>query len=132
MNAGGGRQGKKITNDDKTFSITTTATMRQDVENPIVGFSIKNASGTQLLGTNNKIKKQNLPVMKAGDKVTVTWTVPNVFTDGKHYVDVAIIYKDGTAVADWWEEAAVFNALQEEKTPYVVAPPIELKISRKE
>lgn len=123
---------KKITNSDKTFSITTKATMQQDLENPILGFSIKNASGVQLLGTNNKIKKQDIPFLKAGDTVSVTWTVPNIFTDGKHYVDIAIIYRDGTMVADWWEEAASFNALQEEKTPYVVAPPIELNIAYKE
>lgn len=123
---------KKITNADNMLTITTTAIMKQDIEGPILGFSIKNASGTQLLGTNNKIKKQDLPHLKAGDKVTVTWTVPNVFTDGKHYVDIAIIYRDGTMVADWWEEAAAFTALQEEKTPYVVAPPIDLKIVRNE
>jgi len=122
---------KKLTNADSTLTITTDATMNQDVEGPILGFSIKDASGTQLLGTNNKIKKQDLPNLKAGDKVSVSWTVPNIFADGKHYVDIAIIYRDGTEVADWWEEAAAFNVLQEEKTPYPVAPPIELKIARK-
>lgn len=123
---------KKLTNADSTLSITTQATIKQDIVNPVMGFSIKSASGTQLLGTNNKIKKQDLPDLKAGDRVTFTWTVPNIFMDGKHYVDAAIIYRDGSSVADWWEEAATFTVLQEEKTPYVVAPPIKLDISLKD
>jgi len=122
---------KKLTNADKTLSITTTAVVNEDIENPILGFSIKNAGGMQLMGTNNKIKKQNLPNMKKGDHISVTWKVPNVFTDGKHYVDIAIVYRDGSTIADWWEESVAFNTLQEENTPYVVTPPIELEIHSK-
>ncbi len=121
----------KLTNANKTLSITYTAVMNRYIEKPIFGFSIKNANGVQLLGTNNKIKKHSVPHMKEGDRITVTWKVPNIFADGKHYVDAAVIYRDGSTVADWWEEAAMFNSLQEEKTPYVTAPQIDLEINGK-
>lgn len=123
---------RKLTAKDAVLHIDVEAEMKRDIQNPVLGFSIKNASGMQICGTNNKIKKQDLPDLAAGDRVRFSWTVPNIFSDGKHYVDIALIYRDGSSVADWWEEAASFTALQEEKTPYVVSPPVELTMSMKE
>ena len=120
---------KKVTQSDSFIEISTRFTVKKNVSNPIVGFSIKSASGVQLLGTNNKIKKQYLGTFESGDKVDATWKIPNIFGDGKHYVDVAVIYDDGAEVADWWEESTSFTVLNEEKTPYVIAPAIDLILS---
>jgi ABC-2 type transport system ATP-binding protein len=119
---------RKLTDSNKSLEINVTAAIKQDIENPIFGFSIKNASGVQLLGTNSQIKKEKVQNLKAGDTVNLTWTVPNIFNDGNHFVDAAIVYHDGTATAEWWEEAAKFDVVKEEKTPYVVSPEINLEV----
>jgi ABC-2 type transport system ATP-binding protein len=122
----------KLTDKDNILKIEVEASVKQDVDHPNFGFSIKSASGVQLLGTNTQIKKQDIPKLKAGDSIAITWSVPNIFNEGKHYVDAAIIHHDGTAVAQWWEEAARFNVVREEKTPYPTAPTINLDIKLNE
>jgi hypothetical protein len=55
--------------------------------------------------------------------------VPNVFSDGVHHVDLTISDLKGLTVYDWWEEAASFTAVKDEKTPYIVTPDTSLVIS---
>jgi ABC-2 type transport system ATP-binding protein len=119
---------RKLTDSNEKLEISVQATIKQDIENPNFGFTIKNASGVQLLGTNTQIKKQKIPSLKAGATVKLTWAVPNIFNDGKHFVDVAIVHHDGAATAEWWEDAAKFDVVKEEKTPYVVSPDISLEV----
>jgi len=104
--------------------VTLTAKANQTIERPIFGFLIKNASYVHILGTNNQIKQQTVNDMKAGEVITVKWTIPNVFSDGKYYIDPAIVYKNGSQIADWWEEAVSFTVLKEEKTPYIISPEV--------
>lgn len=119
---------KKVTDSVKTIKIKLEATAKEDVENPIYGFMIKNASKEPILGTNSNILGQNYSSVKKGQKVSIEWEVPNVFNDGMHYVDPAITYKGLTEVADWWEEAASFRVLRENPTPYLVNPDIDFKL----
>ncbi len=119
---------KLLTSDDRTLTLTVKARIMKDMENPVAGFSIKNASGVQLLGTNSQIKKQPIRALKAGDYLTVSWIIDNNFGEGRHFVDCAFVHHDGSVVADWWEESVQFNVINEEKTPYMTAPPISLSL----
>ena len=60
----------------------------------------------------------------------LTWSVPNLFSDGLHHVDVAIVDRDGLAMYDYWEEAASFTVIKEEKTPYIVTPATTLVLTK--
>jgi ABC-2 type transport system ATP-binding protein len=122
----------KLTNNDEELIITATAKSLQKINNPVFGFSIKSASGQQILGTNTQIKQYKLPSLQPGQTVELSWTIPNIFGEGKHYLDVAIVHHDGTAIAEWWEEAVKFYVSREEKTPYIVSPPVKLEISTHE
>ena len=104
--------------------ITLTAKANQTIERPMFGFLIKNASHVHILGTNNQIKQQTVDKIKTGEVITIKWTIPNVFSDGEYYIDPAIVYKSGSQTADWWEEAASFTVLKEEKTPYIISPEV--------
>lgn len=115
-----------------TVEIVAQARAREDITNPIFGFMIRNAAGQPLLGTNSKIKRQSVGDMAKGDIVTVRWNIPNIFSDGSYYVDPAIVHDDGVQVTDWWEDAATFTVLKEDRTPYVVTPDVELSIDRKD
>jgi len=114
--------------DDKELTISLTAKANRDVENPIFGFLIKSSSGAQILGTNSQIRKKTVPLIKSGEIVRLNWKVPNVFADGLHFIDPAIVYHDGTVISDWWEEAKEFTVFRDERTPYVISPHVGIEI----
>lgn len=121
---------KRIT-ENSAFKFTVHLKANQDVKEPIVGFLVKNAAGAHILGTNNKILRKKLNDMKKGDETSVTWTIPDVFNDGVHYISPALVYKGGTRVSDWWEEAVKFSVLKQDRTPYLVNPLISCDIHEK-
>lgn len=114
-------------NKDVEFSMR--AHVNEDLESPIFGFLIKNAAGQALMGTNTKILKHVLGNYKKGAKIDVSWTVPNVFSDGEYTIEPAIVDMDGLEVCDWWEEAARFTILKEDRTPYLITPAVSVDIS---
>lgn len=119
---------KSIKKDTETLEIKMTCKAHADVEEPIIGFSVKNAAGQQLFGTNTKIKKVRIGDMVSGEERHIVWTIPNVFSDGKHFVDVAISRNDGVSQHDWWEQATSFRVYNDEKTPYNVNPEVKAKL----
>ena len=119
----------KVTSDTTHIVLKCRAIANYDTENPLFGFSIKNASGVNILGTNTMLDGQNIEHLNKGDVVELEWTIPNVFNDGIHYVDSAIVYKGGIDTADWQEEAQVFRVLRPDSTPYLVSPKLNLKIN---
>lgn len=119
----------KIREEDNII-ISTTLFARETVANPIIGFSVKNATDMVLLGTNNKIRHINIDRLDAGKSYHIDWTIPNILGDGTYYVGVAVTHDDGVATYDWWDEAATFEVVRDEKTPYVVGPVIGLEFKR--
>lgn len=119
---------KKAGDKTETIRIEVKSTAKEEMENPVFGVMIKNAAGERILGTNTNIKKKKLGMLKAGERLTLVWTVPNVFSDGEHFVDIAAQHSDGITTCDWWEEAASFGVLKAERTPYVISPSIEVEV----
>jgi ABC-2 type transport system ATP-binding protein len=110
-----------------TITVTASAVVNKDIEKPVFGFLIRNYGGSGMLGTNSHIKKHRIKKLKAGDTVNLTWTLSNILNDGTYFVEPAIEY-GALVTADWWEDAAKFVVTQEEKTSYVVSPPIQLDL----
>lgn len=119
---------RKLTENDKEVVLKLKATANKDVENPVYGFTVKNASHEPILGTNSLIVGKSMRSMKKGESVLIEWRIPNIFNDGLHYVDTAITYKGIVQVADWWEDAGSFRSLTENSTPYMVNPHIGLSL----
>ncbi len=115
--------------EDGGLTIDLEVKAEEDVEEVAYGFMIKNSSGASVLGTNSVLKKQLIGGLRRGERVRVAWSVPNVFSDGLHHVDLTITDLKGLTIYDWWEEAASFTALKDEKTPYVVTPNTSLEVS---
>jgi len=118
----------KLTESDKELEVTVTFRANRDLEDPVAGFSVKDAADTTLFGTNSTIKRQKLGVMHAGDTRTVVWTAPNILADGKHFVNASVERNDGVSVCDWWTEAAMFIVRKSETTAYPITPPIGLSV----
>jgi ABC-2 type transport system ATP-binding protein len=121
--------GKKFSEKDATITVTLDIEANEDIANPVVGFSIKDSADNALLGTNTRIKKQPLGVLKAGEKRTISWQVPNILADGRHYVNATIEREDGITVCDWWNDAASFSVQKAERTAYHITPAIDVTIS---
>lgn len=108
--------------------LTVAAQATANGISPIIGFAVKNASGTPVTGTNSQIKKTKLGPLKRGQAVVLEWTIPNIFSDGQFDIDVAATAPDGT-VYEWWEDAVKLRSSKEEHVPYSVLPEIDLKVT---
>lgn len=113
------------------LAIEYTMSAKHDTNDIVVGFMIKNSAGDPIAGTNSIIKKVAIPSIKANESINVNWRLPNIFADGKYFVDPAIVSKNGTTI-DWWEDATMFNINKDEKVPYIINPNIILEIELRE
>ena len=122
---------KLLESNDDSLVITATAKANKDIEEPVFGFSIQNYNGQLLLGTNTEIKEKPVARMQAGEEITLTWTLPNIFQDDAYHVNLAATLDNGEVVLDWWEEAATFEVVNEERVPYPLNPPVEVSFTTK-
>lgn len=113
---------------DPEVKISLSYKANKAVKKPIFGILIKNSVGTHLTGTNTDIKKIKVGDLKEGETGTISWKVPNIFNDGKYFVDIAATNQDGITQYDWWEDALGFDVYRDDKTPYAINPPIEIKL----
>jgi ABC-2 type transport system ATP-binding protein len=123
----------------KTFDVAVTVSksaitirhkfeVNANIERPITGFRIRDASGREITGTNTKVENKRLPDLVKGQKVVVTWRLPNILSDGKYSVDSALHYADEITVADWWNDAAYFAIKKGRHLPYAIDPEFDLKV----
>jgi ABC-2 type transport system ATP-binding protein len=120
----------KISQNNEELHFTATVKVHERMEEPIIGYVIKNAVGDSLTGTNTKLLGIKTGVYEAGESFTVNWTLPNVFADGKYQIDVAVIDNDGITVQDWWESASKFTVFEENPSPYSLSPKVTTKITK--
>lgn len=103
-----------------------------DVENPIAGFRLRNSAGKEVTGTNTKIEDSKLPLIKKGERYIITWTLPNILSDGKYILDPAILEADAITVGDWWDDAVQFTIKKTRRLPYIVDPQFGVRIAKAE
>ena len=116
--------------DDDPVVLNLEAVAERDVREAVFGFPISNSSGAAILGTNSLIKRQRCGGLKKGERVRVQWSVPNVFSDGKHFVDLSIHDPQGFATYDYWKQAASFTVVKDEKTPFIITPDTSISLVR--
>lgn len=93
----------------------------------MVGLVIKDAQDRLICGTNSKIMQFKKKIV-LDHKITVHWSVPNIFNEGTYKVDIALDSLDKGHLVQWWDAAATFEIVKEQKTPYLVAPSINLTV----
>jgi ABC-2 type transport system ATP-binding protein len=103
-----------------------------DLEAPIFGFSVSDAAGVGILGTNTRIKQQRLTSVKSGETIELEWEFNNLLADGLYTVDLTAHHADGVQVYDWWEEATSFRVKKEERTAFPVTPDIKVSVKKAE
>lgn len=113
-----------LTDDDTEFILNTTIKANKDTEGILIGFYIKNSAGSFVLGTNNQILKIQLRDIVKGESMDLRWRIPNIFSEGGY--DITLDVEAGSTISDMWEDALHFEALPEQRTPYIVSPRIIL------
>lgn len=117
--------------DDKKLKIINQIKAKKAVSEIVYGFRIRSADGEELVGTNSRILGKSPLELKAGQRATVTWDIPNIFSDGEYSIDPALIIGDGATVCDWWNDAQKFSIGKHNTTSYPVTPPITVKLDLK-
>jgi ABC-2 type transport system ATP-binding protein len=120
---------EKITEEDLTIQIICKIKVNEPLDEPILGFSIKNMADMRILGTNTKLQGIKIKDLKAGQHFTLVWTIPNILNDGDYLVNAAIESKSAVA-SDWWEEALRFSVYRPSKKGFIVHPKIEIEVKR--
>lgn len=116
---------KRLTNEAE-LKLTCVFKAQTNLDKFLVGFSIKNEADIWLCGANNKILGTSLSIKK-GQAMQVEWVVPNIFSSGKYFVNVALETESQEA-CDWWEDAAMFVSGKESHTGYITEPPITFSV----
>ncbi len=119
-----------LTEQDERLLLELDAVAERDVGETVFRFMISDSNGTPILGTDSLQKKQICDDLTGGDRVHLEWSMPNVFSDGPHSVEVMILDRYGLTVYDSWKDAASFTVVKEEKTPYIITPDTSLSIAR--
>jgi ABC-2 type transport system ATP-binding protein len=119
---------KRLISKTNELIISTDVVAKRAASNLIVGFVIKSPDGRMLFGTNTKVEKVDTGSWKEGQAKNISWTVPHIFRDGLHSIDIAILENDAITVCDWLEDADTFRAYDERRLPYIVSPVVETKI----
>lgn len=101
----------------------------KDVDEPIVGFSVRNAADQRIMGTNSKISNMKLGDYKTGEAVQLEWELPNIFNDGRYFVSVAAESKDQEAY-DWWVDAKSFEVYKNSGTGFLADVTISGKVKK--
>lgn len=112
--------------DKLVFRVTFEA--KKHIDSIVAGSSLTNSAGVEYCGTNTEHKKIKIKNLKKGERVSIRWEYPNIFTDGRHYINLSLHGRAGGAVADWWTEAAHFNVVKPEKSPFVTLPDVQVDV----
>lgn len=120
-----------VTPNLEAINFKTTVKFLDNIDEPIIGFGIKNTAGQLLCGTNSKILKTRLGDYRRGDYVTLEWSVPNIFGDDTYILETAVTHRDGVTQSDWWHNAGSFTVRNDESTPHPVSPPVKLVVAKK-
>jgi ABC-type multidrug transport system ATPase subunit len=115
----------QLVDDQKNIMLDITVEAKEAIADPTYGFKVSNEANQPILGTNNQIEQVKVKPLKAGEQFSFKWKFPNMFNQGKYYIELVLMYNSVTVVADWWENAASFSVTNDKKTPYIVNPHTE-------
>lgn len=103
---------------------------KADVQDPVVGFVMKNAQGLPLFVTNTKITNQKMPDFKKGQTKTISCRVENIFSNGAYSVSPAIASNDAKVFYDWIEDALKVKVMGRIVPDGLVQPKHKFKVNQ--
>lgn len=121
----------KVAKDNKKrgdYNILLRATAKTTIDNPVFGFSIKNALDKELLGTNTELCGERIGQIHKGQTMEISWWLPDIFGDGTFFVGATAHHKAASPVYDWWEHAVTFKIKEGRHSFFPVTPDFKISV----
>ncbi len=123
------RSASEIYHDDEPVVIETDFEILQDVEDATFGIGITDQQGRPVTGSNTDLIGSRLGKLPVGTKLSLKWTIDQVFNDGEYVVSAELKHAGG--VADSIASAARFGVSRSIKTGFMMVPAYDLHIDGK-
>lgn len=104
--------------------IQLEAIAEEDLDEVVFAMIIKDSVGTTLMGADSRQRGVTSGPVAKGQTVRATWTVPNVFSNGRHTVSAILRDRHGLRVYDFWDESAEFTAVKRAQDPWIISPDV--------
>ena len=100
------------------FSFKVKVEFYEDVENPILTYTVKNARGAEITGTNTMFERVDIPLAKKGEQYIVTFTQKALLQGGEYLVSFGCTgYENGQFVVyDRHYDVANLTIVSEQNT----------------
>jgi ABC-2 type transport system ATP-binding protein len=115
--------------DDLIVSYSVSA--KQTINNPILGFIIKDLDGHHLIDMNTKWDKLKTGQLAKGTSLAVSWRLPNVLKTGRYSLTTAAAHEDGYGFYDWRDDVLSFDVTQRKETAGLVLLSADVNLKRK-
>lgn len=113
---------------DESVVITVTFEAKASLKDPIYGITLYDASGHRSFVSNNLWKHLKSGQVAKGKVVEVTWTIPNIFTNGNYTIVPAAAGSGGAEIYDQIEDEFKFQIVKEQSSTGYTNPEYEMKI----
>lgn len=100
------------------FSFKVKVEFYEDIENPILTYTVKNARGAEITGTNTMFEKVDFPIARKGEQYIVTFTQKALLQGGEYLVSFGCTgYENGQFVVyDRHYDVANLTIVSEQNT----------------
>ncbi len=110
---------------DGVIRIDVDIKATQTINDPIVGFYFVNEIGQQICGNNTQILGEKLPQFTKSKDYKVSFSITDIFSDGKYSLTLAVLRDSGSTIADWWVDAGDIFVKKAQHIPYLVDVPVK-------
>lgn len=111
---------------DDHVTITTTYKSYDEIDAPILGFTVYDSAGTNIVEGNTQRSRKKTNPMLPKEKVTIEWQIPNVFKDGNYTVSLACCDQSTVNFYDWLNNANSFTIDRSNPTAGIIAPKLKI------
>ncbi|MBI2591895.1 ABC transporter ATP-binding protein [Candidatus Saccharibacteria bacterium] len=120
----------QVTSQSGKVRVTIDSHFKRADNDPVIGIYIKNPIGIRIFESNTKWERINIGDVKAGQKLSVTWEIDDIFTNGIQTITAALSNHDATDYYDWWEEASIFSVDKDKITTAIALPNTKVTIKK--
>lgn len=115
---------------DNQYDITAQMKCNEPIDEPVFGFTLTSPIGIKIIENNTKWLKSKTGKYKKGETFSVHWVIPDIFTNGKNTIDVAVTDASTIEQVDTWEGAVMIYTEKNQVTSAVTLPGDSIHLDR--
>jgi ABC-type glutathione transport system ATPase component len=118
-----------IVNEDEIL-LTVTYKAKSEIDAPILGFTIYDSAGTNIVEGNTQRSRVKTKSMKPDEEVTIKWQIPNIFKDDTYKVTLASCDQSAVDFYDWFNNANSFSIDKGNPTAGIISPNLKVQFNK--